>query len=442
MPLSDEKLEQILSVMVDSFQAFQATQAATAQMNSELFKMLEKQISVQEASMNMNADIRMLKSEMNMNGTGDATGQGLTTPKKFSNKARPKRPVVEGDIDDVEWGIFIDKWKIYKSIAELEEHEICMELRETCSPAVYKLLYQFVGPDELNKQGIKEVDMLMHIKGVAVKSVHKEVHRWNYNQMSQETGESISKYVGRLKSQAGLCDFNVKCRCGDPVSYSEEMIGQRMVAGLTNADHQSRIISEADVNTDLKAKVTRLIALETTDEATQQLRTAEPSRFAAAKSQHKLSQGPSGQRSTPGQRSEDNSQKTSFRGRSEKNQRGRSSYQERTPQQRRRCRGCGRTSHGNGKSLTREECPANGKACDACGVENHFAKVCSRRRTRASYVRMEDDTSGSECETSDCSEFEDEDTETGNEATNANHYSARMAQDFRQRPQPPYRDRR
>ena len=144
MPLSDEKLEQILSVMVDSFQAFQATQAATAQMNSELFKMLEKQISVQEASMNMNADIRMLKSEMNMNGTGDGTGQGLTTPKKFSNKARPKRPVVEGDIDDVEWGIFIDKWKIYKSIAELEEHEICMELRETCSPAVYKLLYQFL----------------------------------------------------------------------------------------------------------------------------------------------------------------------------------------------------------------------------------------------------------------------------------------------------------
>ena len=90
------------------------------------------------------------------------------TAKKFSNKARPKRPTVEAEIDDVEWGIFLDKWRIYKAIAELEDHEICMELRETCSTAVYKLLYQFLGSNELNRADITEIDMLAHIKGVAV----------------------------------------------------------------------------------------------------------------------------------------------------------------------------------------------------------------------------------------------------------------------------------
>ena len=234
--------------------------------------MLQQQMAIQEASMKMNAEIKE-KAELN-DSRGSTTSPMDMMKAKFSNKARPKRPTVEAEIDDVEWGIFLDKWKIYKAIAELEDHEICMELRETCSTAVYKLLYQFVGSDELNRTDITEIDMLAHIKGVAVKSVHKEVHRWNYNQMSQENDEKISKYVGRLKSQAGLCDFNVKCPCGESISYAEDMIGQRMVAGLTNAEHQSRIISEAESNKDLKSKVDRLITLETTDEATHKVRTA------------------------------------------------------------------------------------------------------------------------------------------------------------------------
>ena len=420
MPLSDEKLEQILTVMTDSFQAFQAAQAESSKLNSDLIKMLQQQMAAQETSMSINSQMRA-KREMEMDDShGFTSPMDMMKAKKFSNKARPKRPTVEVEIDDVEWGIFLDKWKIYKAIAELEDHEICMELRETCSTAVYKLLYQFVGSDELNKADITEIDMLAHIKGVAVKSVHKEVHRWNYNQMTQEADEKISKYVGRLKAQAGLCDFNRKCLCGESVSYAEDMIAQRMVAGLTNAEHQSRIISEAEINKDLKSKVDRLITLETTDEATHKLRATEPSRFAALKSQYKASQKQPAP--TP-----------------IKSQRGRDTFQHRTPQWRRRCRGCGRKNHGNGKPLTREECPAYGQTCDACGMKNHYSKVCNRRRTRANYVRMEDDTSGSECDTSDWSEYEDEHIDMQDEVTHAVHSAAKTEEGFRQTSHHPYR---
>jgi hypothetical protein len=345
--------------------------------------------------------------------------------KRSSNKARPKRPIAEAEIEDVEWGIFLDKWKIYKSIAELEDSEICMELRESCSTTVYKLLYQFVGPEELNREDITEIDLLAHIKAVAVKSVHKEVHRWNYNQMSQDGSENVSKYVGRLKVQAGLCDFKVDCAaCGQKVSYAEDMISQRLVAGLTNAEHQSRIISEAENHKDLKSKVDRLITLETTDDATVKLRTSEPSRFGAMKSQYKTSQK---QQTPPPNR----------------NQRGGRSLRRTPPQrsdtpQRRRCRGCGRTSHGNGKPLTRQECPANGKTCDSCGLENHFSKVCSRRSTRASFVIMEDDTSGSECDTSDQSEHEADDTDMEDEISEAVHSAVREEKVFRRARHPQY----
>ena len=63
-------------------------------------------------------------------------------------------------------------------MAELHEQSyICLELRETCSDAVNKLLYEFKGAPELNSDDLTEDRLLEHIKSVAVKTIHKEVHR-------------------------------------------------------------------------------------------------------------------------------------------------------------------------------------------------------------------------------------------------------------------------
>ena len=407
-------MEQILTALTDSMKTMQAVQAENSKLQTELLKMMQRQMEFQEASLNAKEGI---KSERNFEASFQQT--------RRSNKPKPTRPIIEAEIDDVEWDIFLDKWKIYKSITELQDPtEICLELRESCSQTVYKLLYQFVGADELNKPDVTEANMLAHIKQVAVKSIHEEVHRWNYGQMTQQSGETISKYTGRLKGQAGLCNFQVKCQCGLNASYAEEMISEILVAGLASAEHQSKIISEAETHTDLKSKEDMLISLETTDDATDKLRADTPSRFGALKSQYKKFQK---KPNNPQQFGNDH-------------KRGRTN--ERTPSnQRRRCRGCGRTSHGNGKPLTREECPANGKNCDECGLKKHFQKVCNRRRTRVSFARMEDDTSYCADYETDYAQTDDEEiTSNADEAevTSAVH-SAALVEDFRHGRKPPYR---
>ena len=82
----------------------------------------------------------------------------------------------------------------------------------------------------------------------------------------------------------------------------------------------------------------------------------------------------------------------------------------------------------NGKSLNRSECPAFGKTCDACGMENHFKKVCGKRLSQAGFLKMNDDTTGSEMSEEECSDVENTDTEDDNSATSY-HYAAK-AQDF------------
>ena len=72
-------------------------------------------------------------------------------------RPKPKRPVITEVVNDLEWVIFQDSWKRYKTMTQLEENkEICLELREACSPEVNRLLYDYVGAEELNKSSLKE----------------------------------------------------------------------------------------------------------------------------------------------------------------------------------------------------------------------------------------------------------------------------------------------
>ena len=110
-----------------------------------------------------------------------------------------------------------------------------MNLRESCSTAINRLLFQYVGEQELNDQALTEEKLLAHIKSVAVQSIHMEVHRWHFNQLEQQDSENATKFVGQLKAQAALCKFQVQCSCSKWVSYDEEMgFTERLTSGVQN----------------------------------------------------------------------------------------------------------------------------------------------------------------------------------------------------------------
>jgi hypothetical protein len=177
--------------------------------------------------------------------------------------------------------------------------------------------------------------------------------------------------------------------CGkwkDKVSYADDMVSQRLVAGLINPEHQSRVLGEAKDLPSLKSKIDRLVGLETTDDATMKIRTPMPTKVMAATSP-----------SCAG------AMKMSQYKRSQKERGRKRSLSPQSKVFKRRCRGCGRTFHPSGNSLNRNECPAFGKTCDACGMENHFKKVCGKRLSQAGFLKMNDDKTGSEMSEEECS---------------------------------------
>ncbi len=269
---------------------------------------------------------------------------------------RADRPVINADIDDQEWAIFLDTWPRYKSMAGITDVAMIRnELRAACSPGVNKMLFEFVGPTALDE--CTEEGLLAHIKAVAVKQVHHEVHQMNFHSMMQEEGESITHYVSRLKAQAFLCKFEVECGC-DPVttvSYADKAVAQRLVAGLCNIDHKRRILADASTLVTLDQKVTRLQLLETTDKSAGMLHQSpavKPSEAALQRSQYKKDQraskigtGDSGTGVVEGER----------------------------------CRGCGAAVHPGG----RPACPAFKKKCHYCKRKGHLAALCERDPSRS-----------------------------------------------------------
>ena len=189
--------------------------------------------------------------------------QELPTYINRPNCAKIERPCIDADCTDNQWVIFCDAWNRYKQMSSLfKDTKIRNELRSSCSPEVNKMLFNFVGPADLDNAG--EQELMKHIKAVTVRVVHPEVYRQQSFTLKQLDGESITNFVSRLK--ALLCDFtcqNQTCT----TAYSPDMIKSQLIAGTHNPSHQSKVLSEMEILKTLDQVINRLLALESTERA-------------------------------------------------------------------------------------------------------------------------------------------------------------------------------
>ena len=294
---------------------------------------------------------------------------GGTANARGDQSKKPDRPTINANMNDREWALFLDTWSRYKEMIGVspgratDTGKIRNELRQCCSNEVNKMLFEFVGPTTLNNS--EEATLLAHIKTISVKEVHPEVHQTSFNLMVQEPGESVTQWVARLKSMACLCKFEIEtnCNCDPPrtISYADQMVAQRLIAGLANLDHRRKLLADASILTTLDAKVQRLQLLETTEESAAVLhRTVVPSRPAQGVQ-------PSEASAARSQRKKQGGLKPAIKKSAHwENSTGDSGGQ---PS---RCKGCGDAAHPGGRS----KCHAFKKTCHSCGKKGHIADVC------------------------------------------------------------------
>ena len=271
----------------------------------------------------------------------DATSN-TTTPME-----RATRPSIEMGMTDGTWEFFLGEWKMYKRTTGLNGSAIIDQLLYACSDDFRRDLFNMYGS---TMYGMDEDTLLKCIKKLAVQDTNRLVNRSNLWNMKQERGQPITTYISKLRGQAAICDYSLKCiKCNKVNDYSQDIVTDQLIRGLANNDIQQELLAQGDT-------------LRTHEQILQYI----IGKQAGIRNQAFLVTSTSlldVQSAYQRQKKNENYTKHVQIPSHEISGLG--------------CTGCGSRLHGKGTEKPRKMyCPAIGKTCNKCYKSNHFASVC------------------------------------------------------------------
>ena len=177
-------------------------------------------------------------------GNGSNVGIHSNTPKL----EKLPRPSFQLEVTQAEWAFKLSKWQAY-NIAHSPVSEVTkvQQLRAACDDDLLRRIYDGGDLAGLNTEAL----LIAQIKKLAVRVVHKTLHRQNLWAMTQSPEESIRAFVSRLVGTAELCDLLITCSkagCNQKTSYRDEVVLQALLRGMHDKDIRTRVLSRSQTD--------------------------------------------------------------------------------------------------------------------------------------------------------------------------------------------------
>ena len=269
---------------------------------------------------------------------------GSTTQAATAKVEKVRRPTVSAAGSSEEWSYFETRWQDYVEATKITGKDMVIQLLECCDEPLRKDLTRNAGGTLTNKP-IEEV--MAAIKKLAVRVENSMVARVRLHNMRQDRDETIRSFGARLRGQAGICKFTIKCaNCENDVNYTENILRDVVTRGVADSDIQLDLLSDKNQDMTLEEVFQFIEAKEAGKRSAGHL--VDSQGLDAARSSYRRAK----LEDTKPPSKPDNKNET--------------------------CSYCGKQGHGKnaGPRIRKNECPAYGKACDACGRQNHFEAVC------------------------------------------------------------------
>ena len=169
---------------------------------------------------------------------------------------RLPRPSIGEGITEADWSHFMDKWSRYKrsALQGASQQYITDQLWACCESSLEMAVYN----SGVNSETDEKV-LLDTIKKLAVRAQNTLVNVVKFLDLAQDQDESASAYTARLKGQASVCDFTIRCKsatCSQITSYSDQMVCHQLVRGLNDPNIQEQVLSYAADNPGLDLTAT------------------------------------------------------------------------------------------------------------------------------------------------------------------------------------------
>ncbi len=184
-------------------------------------------------------------------------------PPNSDTVAKPEklpRPTVSKGITSEEWGFFKSLWCTYKAATKLTSTDARIQLLACCDPELRRDLYR---TDNCIED--KAIDIIMNnIKSLCVRQENVMVSRLTLHNLRQDRDEGVRNFAARLRGQAEVCKFSVRCSCdpGMDVSFTDQMVRDVLIRGLNDLDIQQEVLGNEDQDLNLEKTISLVEAKE------------------------------------------------------------------------------------------------------------------------------------------------------------------------------------
>ena len=256
-----------------------------------------------------------------------------------------RRPVISSGSSSEDWSYFSSRWNDYVQATKVAGYDRIIQLLECCDEQLRKDLTRSHG--SLTTKS--EAEVLAAIKTLAVRLENTMVARVTLLNMKQDREESIRSFSARLRGQAGVCKYSVKCSgCDNIVDYTDEMVKDAVTRGISDHDIQLDLLGERDQDMNLEDVLKFIEAKEIGKRSASLMHDPQSTAcvHTAAASTYKKA--------------------------------NRSSLKQQHQQTGNPCFYCGKTGHGH-KAPFKErkaKCKAFGHRCKNCNREHHYESLC------------------------------------------------------------------
>ena len=255
-----------------------------------------------------------------------------------------RRPTISSAGTSEDWSYFLSRWKDYVEATKIKDKELVIQLLECCEETLRRDLTRSAGGSLADKS---ENEVLTAIRTLAVREENTMVARVTLNNMTQDRDESVRSFGARLRGQAGVCKFMIKCPgCDHDVNYTDAILRDVLTRGLSDPEIQLDLLG--DKNQDM-----------TLEQVFQFIEAKESGKRSASKLLD--SQGAESASSSY-RRNKNNARIIAKKG----------------EKQELPCSYCGKKGHGSraAPQVRKKECPAYGQTCHRCKKINHFESMC------------------------------------------------------------------
>ena len=168
------------------------------------------------------------------------------------------------------------------------------------------------------------------------------VARVTLYEMRQDRDETIRSFGARIRGQANICKYTLKCpSCTKPVNYSDHILRDVLSRGIADSEIQLSLLGDPNPDMTLEEVFKFVDTKEAGKRSASRLLEAQTTNVAAVRSQYRREQT----------KETDNSDICSY---------------------------CGKRGHGQKAppNFRKTNCPAYGQTCNACSRLHQIAKMC------------------------------------------------------------------